>query len=103
MTYIDCMSLPLPLSLQSAPASCITVVCVCVCMCERETKSVQWKARMNNSADASTRPPSIKPSPLMSLNDSHGVETIKVCVYVCACVCVCNQSVGGKEDRAMVL
>lgn len=67
------------------------------CVCVRETESVQWKEHMNNSADALTRPPSIKPSPLMSLNDSHRVETIK------GCVCMCEMAergwVGGKRGN----
>lgn len=37
----------------------------------------EYKGIMNNSEDASTRPPSIKPSPLMSINDNHAMETIK--------------------------
>lgn len=43
---------------------------------------------MNNSEDASTQPPSIKPSPLMSINDNHAgnhgdnqkVHRVYVCV-----------------------
>lgn len=90
VTYIGCISL------SSVCSSFLPLQRVCARVRVRVVE-------MNNSADASTRPPSIKPSPLMSLNDSHSVETIKVCYCVLLYVCVCAGSAWVGRQGAAVM